>query len=79
MSAVSIMHDIIGLNKSLRLCGVSKKAWYYTASPRDIPPDPQVQDAILNISSSRSTYGTRRMAAQVSRVLGRVITQTNIS
>ena len=79
MSAVSIMHDIIGLNKSLRLCGVSKKAWYYTASPRDIPPDPQVQDAILNISSSRPTYGTRRMAAQVSRVLGRPVNRKAVA
>ena len=69
MSAVSLMQDIVGLNKSLLLCGVSKKAWYYTASPRDIPPDAQLQDAILDISSSRPTYGTRRMAAQASRVL----------
>ena len=31
MKAVRTMHGTVSLNKALLLCGVSKKAWYYTA------------------------------------------------
>ena len=58
-----MVRDVLGLNRSLRLCGVSKKAWYHAPRPRDIPPDPAVQEAVREIAPERPTYGTRRMAA----------------
>ncbi len=46
MNAAAMMRDVIGLNRSLRLCGVSKKTWYYKPSPRDMHPDPEVLDMV---------------------------------
>ena len=70
----------LGVNDFLdfTLCGVSKKAWYYTPKPRDIPPDPEVQEVVRKIAPERPTYGTRRMAAQVSRELGRPVNRKTI-
>ena len=30
MNAVRMVREVMGLNRELLLCGVSKKAWYYT-------------------------------------------------
>ncbi|MDE0265899.1 MAG: IS3 family transposase [Thaumarchaeota archaeon] len=73
MSAAAMMRDVVGLNRSLRLCGVSKKAWYYKPRPRDVPPDPAVLGTIRRIAPQRPAYGTRRMAAQASRELNRPV------
>lgn len=73
MNAVRMMCDVVGLNRSLRLCGVSKKMWYYVPRPRNVSPDPEVQDAVRDIAQQRPTYGTRRMAAQASRELNRPV------
>ena len=73
MNAVSMMRDVVGLNRSLRLCGVSKSMWYHRPSPRNVKPDPKVQDAVMRIAPLRPTYGSRRMAAQVSRELNRPV------
>ena len=79
MSAVRMMCDVVGLNRSLLLCGVSKKMWYYTPKPRDIAPDPVVSDMVQKIAPMRPTYGTRRMAAQVSREIGTPVNRKAIS
>lgn len=78
MNAVRMMNGVVGLNKTLLLCGVSKKAWYYTSRPRNVSPDPQVQEMIQRIGPARPTYGTRRMAAQVSRELNRPVNRKAI-
>ena len=52
---------------------MSKKAWYYNPSPRNVSPDPQVQEMVQKIGPARPTYGTRRMAAQVSKELNRPV------
>ena len=78
MNAVRVMQKVVGLNKALLLCGVSKKAWYYTPRPRNVSPDPQVQEMVQKIGPSRPTYGTRRMAAQVSRELNRPVNRKAI-
>ena len=49
------------------ISGVSKKMWYYTPHPRNVSLNPNVVNAVKRISVQRPTYGTRRMAAQVSR------------
>ena len=73
MNAARTVREAMGLNRALLLCGVSKKAWYYTPSPRNVSPDPQVQEMIQKIGPARPTYGTRRMAAQVSKELNRPV------
>ena len=78
MSAVRMIYDIVGLNRSLLLCGVSKKAWYYAPKKREILSDPAVQEAVQRIAPSRPTYGTRRMAAQVSREMSRPINRKTV-
>ena len=79
MNAVRMMLGTVSLNKALSLCGVSKKAWYYTPKPRDVPPDPEVLETVQKISHERPTYGTRRMAAQVSRELNRPVNRKAVS
>ena len=66
MKAVRTIHGTMSLNKALLLCGVSKKAWYYTTRSRNVSPDPEVREMIQKIDSARPTYGTRCMAAQAS-------------
>ena len=78
MNAVRMIQDVMSLNKALRLCEVSKKAWYYAPTPRIISPDPQVQEMVQSIAPKRPTYGTRRMAAQVSRELNRPVNRKAI-
>lgn len=78
MKAVLMTRGTISLNKALLLCGVSKKAWYYDPRPRNVSPDPQVQEMVQNIGPVRPTYGTRRMAAQVSRELNRPVNRKAI-
>ena len=73
MKAVRTMHGTVSLNKALLLCGVSKKAWYYTTRSRNVSPDPEVQEMIQKIGPARPTYGTRRMAAQASGELNRPV------
>jgi len=69
MTAVKELTKHISLNKSLLFTGVSKTRWYYSKNPRNIPVDPIVTDVVQKIGKQRPTYGTRRMAAQVSREL----------
>ncbi len=73
MNSVRMMQDVVGLNRSLRLCGVSKSVWYYKPGPRNVRPDPEVQDAVMRIAPLRPTYGTRRVAARASRELNRPV------
>lgn len=69
MTAVKELTKHISLNKSLFLVGISKTRWYYSKSPRNISTDPTVTNVVQKIGNQRPTYGTRRMAAQVSREL----------
>ena len=78
MIAVKELSKHISLNKSLSLVGVSKTKWYYSKSPRIIPTDPMITDVVQKIGNQRPTYGTRRMAAQVSRELGLSVNRKQI-
>ena len=42
MNVARMAHEAMGLNRAFLLCRVSKKAWYYTPSLRNVSPDPQV-------------------------------------
>ena len=78
MTAVKELSKHISLNKSLSLVGVSKTRWYYSKSPRITPTDPVVTDVVQKIGSIRPTYGTRRMAAQVSKELDKSVNRKQI-
>ncbi len=73
MKAVGTTHGTVSLNKALLLCGVSKKARYYTAGSRNVSPNPEVREMIQKIGPARPAYGTRRMAAQASGELNRPV------
>ena len=68
--AVSDAVEYMSLNKALQYCGVSKCAWHYTKKSKAIPIDASVTHKVWQIASRRPTYGTRRMAAQISRETG---------
>ena len=72
MNAARMVQEVMGLNRAL-LCGVSKKAWYYAPRPRNVSPDPEVQETVQRIGPERPTYGTRRMTAQIYRELNRPV------
>ena len=71
-------HKDMGLRKSLRYTGISNSMWYYRSRPRTVPPNPDVLDAVRAISEKRPRYGTRRMAAQISRESGTRINRKQI-
>jgi len=68
----------ISLNKSLSFSGVSKAKWYYTKKPRNISLNSGIVQSVQKMSASRPTYGTRRMAATLSRKLGRPVNRKQI-
>ncbi len=78
MTAVKELNKHVSLNKSLLFIGVSKTRWYYSKSPRSKRADPVVTDVVRKIGKQRPTYGTRRMAAQVSRELNKSVNRKQI-
>ncbi len=78
MTAVKELVTYYTLNKSLSLIGLSKSSWYYTEKKRHIPLDPGVTKKVQEIGNKRHTYGTRRMAAAVSREIGSSVNRKQI-
>ncbi len=70
MNAARLMHGQLSLRKSLMYADVSRRRWYYEPRPQEIGLNSAVVDAVRRISRRRPTYGTRRMAAQVTRDTG---------
>ncbi len=66
------------LRRSLHYSGVSRKGWYYANKPRDIPVSLVITQALQEEGSARPTYGTRRMAATLSRRLGRPVNRKQV-
>jgi putative transposase len=77
MSAVKSMIGNISLRRSLFYAGVSRNMWYHTKKPRNIPVDLQTSNTVQKIGASRPTYGTRRMAATLSK-LGKPVNRKQI-
>ena len=61
------MQEKMSLNLSLEYAGLSKTAWYYKPRARKPKSDKDIMKRIRKIADKRPTYGTRRMAAQLSR------------
>jgi len=79
MTAVKKMKQSMSLTKSLFYCGLPKSSWYYCkTSSRNIPLNKTVTETVQKIGSVRPTYGTRRMAAAVSRELKTAVNRKQI-
>lgn len=78
MTTARQLQEHVGLNRALRLAGLSKSAWYYVPKERDIPVDPAVSDMVQKIGQKRHTYGTRRMAAMLSRTMNRPVNRKQV-
>ena len=72
-----LRHDI-SLNRALRLCGMTKKMWYYKPKQHQTPINPAMLHSILQIREERPFYGTRRVAAEVSRRLGTPVNRKTV-
>ena len=73
MAAQSLIHQEMSLNKALRWCGVTRKRWYYKPKARESAVNRNVLQLIRQIREERPFYGTRRMAAELSRMLDRPV------
>jgi putative transposase len=59
----------LSLNNALTYSGCTRKMYYYREAPRLIPPDPVIVEKVEELVLKRPSYGTRRIAAQLSREL----------
>jgi hypothetical protein len=78
MVADMIRDQGLSLREALRLHGCSHRSYYYRARKRTIPPDPFITGKIREAALNRSLYGTRRMAATLTRSLDRPISHKHI-
>ena len=60
----------MSLTKALRWCGVTRKRWYYKRRRGKPGVNLDVLQLIRQIREERPFYGTRRMAAELSRTAG---------
>ena len=67
----------MSLNKALAVCEVSKQKWYWKKA-RESEADPSVLGTIRDIRERRPFYGTRRVAAELSRQLGKPVNRKAI-
>lgn len=73
------MHDAgIGLRDALKYSGCSWNLYYHLEKPRLIAPDPSIVEKVEELILRRPSYGTRRIAAQLSRELGAPINRKRI-
>jgi len=77
MIAVKEMTNFMSLTKSLSYSGVSKTKWYYTKKPRSVSLNSGMVSSVQKMGASRPTYGTRRMAAALSK-LGKAVNRKQI-
>ena len=68
----------MSLNGALRTCEVSKQRWYWRKKTRVPRTDTDLLEMILYIRKRRPFYGTRRVAAELARRLGRPVNRKRI-
>jgi putative transposase len=59
----------LGLRDALRYSGSSWNLYYHQERARAVPPDPEMVRKVEELILERPSYGTRRVAAQLSREL----------
>lgn len=73
MTAIELMLEgeemMMSLRKALRYSGMSSCSYYYKPVQRVVEPDPSIVRKVKETALERPFYGTRRMAAQLSREL----------
>jgi len=70
MVANILCDEGLSLRKALRHSGCSRQGYYHQTRKRNIPPDLYIVEQAKQLSLQRPLYGTRRMAAQLSKDLG---------
>jgi transposase InsO family protein len=78
MTVAKQLTEQLSLRRALLLSGISRNMWYHIKKPRNIAVDPAVFQTVQKIGSVRPTYGTRRMAAAVSRELGSAVNRKQV-
>jgi putative transposase len=79
MKAVQMMlQNDLSLRRSLSYAGWSRCAYYYEPRARGIDPDPAMLEKIEKLALERPSFGTRRMAAILSRDLGRSVNRKQV-
>ena len=68
----------MSLRKALFYAGASRNVYYYEDRKRTVSLDPVVTEKARQIALKRPTYGTRRMAAQLTRELGTPINRKRV-
>ena len=74
----STLQHGVSLNRALKLCGIAKKRWYYEPKQREMVIDLDMLQMIREIRDERPFYGTRRVAAEMSRRLDRVVNRKTV-
>lgn len=74
------MHDAgISLRAALKYSGLNSwNSYYYKEKPRFVTPDPLIVKSVKRLMLERPSYGTRRVAAQLSRDLGHAVNRKRI-
>jgi len=78
MTVAKAIAEKLSLRKALLLTGISNTKWYHTTTPRNIPLNKAITEIVQRIGNKRPTYGTRRMAAAVSRELKTAVNRKQI-
>ena len=73
MAARQLNQQDMSLNKALCWCGVTRKKWYHKPKVRESVADPSMMQMIQEIREERPFYGTRRIAAGLSKRLDRAV------
>jgi len=77
-----VVHEItnagLSLRKALSYADCSNNLYYHKPEPRDVRFDQQVLEKTREIAVQRPTYGTRRMAAMLTRTLGRPVNRKRV-
>jgi len=79
MTATRLMlEEEMSLRKALRYAGMSSCSYYYRPVSRTFEPDRDIVRKVEEIALERPFYGTRRMAAQLSRELDAPINRKRV-
>ena len=74
----SLLQHGASLNRALKLCGMAKKRWYYEPKRREMDIDLAMLQMMREILDERPFYGTRRVAAEMSRRLSRMVNRKTV-
>jgi hypothetical protein len=82
MSALIMVDQGLSLRRSLEMLDASRGSFYYqpVSMRKDsgVLRDPQILETIRGLALERPTYGTRMMAALLSKKLGRPVNRKQV-